>query len=393
MKRSFGTWRLFALAVVVAGGLTVASCGGGSVGMPPNAPASSQAIPVAGGTLTVPAAADGQSATLTFGAGATPGTTITASSSASAPLGAPAPSSFKRSTESIAGAVPFFFVTFTVSQPVTASLVTAETVALLSSFPAGASYYVEFDNITTSPGTKLGCAGPGTVNGLIASISNNSGGGACSNSNGSQSTTLEPGNTYVLQFYYVAAANTSASPTPTPAATATPTNSPTSTAQVYTFGGFSDSTGNTGCQAGNACIPIGSTDTANGVSASLTFTQPSVTTDVTVAGATLAQITPAGFPAYSGSGTVELYISLTASPSATFAMTPQAQVGGLSGETSCIFYGYVNNTGNSLAWTQISPSTGSTAVAIGAVTFPPVSLGSTISISATPFYGAVVCTP
>lgn len=216
------TFRLAAAAVVVAGGLIVASCSSGSVNTTPiaqatNAPATSQSVPSGGGSLTLPAAANGQIASVTFGPGATAGTTLTASSSTTAPGSAPAPSSIERSTESISGAVPFFFVTFSVNQALSTTYVTGETVALLSTFPAGASFYVEFDDITSTPGTKLGCAGPATVAGLLATYLNGNAGGVCSNSGASP--TLQPGHTYLMQFYYVASG--SASPSPSPTATST----------------------------------------------------------------------------------------------------------------------------------------------------------------------------
>jgi hypothetical protein len=210
--------RLAAAALVVAGGLLVASCGGGSVATTAigTSTPNTLTVPVAGGTLSLPAASNGEAASIAVAAGATSGTTITASSSTSAPGSAPAPSSIERSTESISGAVPFFFVTFTVNQSLSATLFSSETVSLLNSFPSTAAYYVEFDDITSSPGTKLGCAGPGTVASLAATIANNGASGACSNTG--STPTLSSGHTYLLQFYYVAAG--SASPSPQPSATA-----------------------------------------------------------------------------------------------------------------------------------------------------------------------------
>ena len=219
--------RLSAAVFVVSGGLIVASCGGGSVGTAPVASLtqSTLAVPAGGGTVSLPAASNGQSASFTVGAGATSGTTITASSSTSAPGSAPAPSSIHRSAESISGAVPFFFVTFSVNQNLSAQLITSEMVSVLSSFPSTASYYVEFDDITSSPGTKLGCAGPGTVASLVATIANNGGSGVCSNTG--STPTLAPGHTYLLQFYYVTSGN-SPTATPTGGATSAPTNSASS---------------------------------------------------------------------------------------------------------------------------------------------------------------------
>ena len=120
MFNSMRALRYAGAALVVSGGLIVASCGGGSVATTPvaqatNAPASTQSVPTAGGTLSVPAAASGQVATFAIGVGAPAGVSLTSSSSATAPGSAPAPSSLKRSAEAISGAVPFFFVTFTVT--------------------------------------------------------------------------------------------------------------------------------------------------------------------------------------------------------------------------------------------------------------------------------------
>lgn len=217
-------FQLAAAAVVVTGGLLVASCSGGSNVTTPlaqatNAPSSLQAVPTNGGTLSVPAAANGQVATFTFATGVPSGITLTSSSSTTAPGSAPAPSSLVRSTEAISGAVPFLYVTFSFSGSLASSFVTGETASLTSSLPANASYYVEFDDITSSPGTKLGCAGPGTVANLIATISNGQTGGVCTNSGGG-SPTLQAGHTYLAQFYYVSG-STSPTPSPSPTATAT----------------------------------------------------------------------------------------------------------------------------------------------------------------------------
>ncbi len=173
--------------------------------------------------MSLPTAATGQFATITLASGAPAGVTITASSSATGPSNAPAPSSVKRAAESINGAVPFFFVTFTVSANLSTQFFSSQTVSLLSSDPSTASYYVEFDDITSSPGTKLGCTGPGTVSGSTATISNSNSGGVCMNSGSGGPPTLATGHTYLLQFYYVT--GSSASPTPTPTATATATAS------------------------------------------------------------------------------------------------------------------------------------------------------------------------
>ena len=219
--------RLAAASVVIAGGLIVASCGGGSVQtapvvQPTNAPASTQAVPTTGGSLTAPAAGNGQAATFSFATGVPSGITLTSSSSTTAPGSAPAPSSIVRRAEAISGAVPFFFVTFSFSASLSSSYVTSEAVSLTSSNPTTAQYYVEFDDITSSPGTKLGCAGPGTVAGLVATILNNGSGGVCTTSGSNPS--LQTGHTYLAQFYYVAAGTASPTPSPSPSPTATATS-------------------------------------------------------------------------------------------------------------------------------------------------------------------------
>jgi len=240
MSSSIRALRFAAAALVVSGGLIVASCGGGSIATTPisnatNAPASTQTVPSGGGSLTLPAAAGGQVATLAFAAGATGGVTVTASSSATGPGNAPAPSSLTRSTEAISGAVPFFYITFTVSGNLLATLLNSETVTLLASQPSNASYYVEFDDITSSPSTKLGCAGPGTVSGTTATVTNQSASGACSNTGGN-SPNLVPGHTYLVQFYYVAAGTASPSPSPSSSASASPSAQPSATASAAVSG-------------------------------------------------------------------------------------------------------------------------------------------------------------
>jgi hypothetical protein len=190
-------------AFLVAAGLLVASCSGGSNSTPVVQGTATQSIPAGGGTITLPAAANGEGSTLTVGAGASAGTTITASASTTAPSGAPAPSSIRR-VESIAGAVAFLYVTFSVNQSVSANVFTSETASILNSFPANASYYVEFDDVTSLPATKLGCAGPATVVGLSAGILNATTSGACSGS--VSGVTFAANHTYVMQFYYVPAA-------------------------------------------------------------------------------------------------------------------------------------------------------------------------------------------
>lgn len=192
--------RLAVLAVAVSGGLAVAGCIGGSATSVPsgaiNAAPSLQALPTAGGTLNVPPAANGQTAAISVGAGAPAGIFVTSSSSTTAPGSAPAPTYLRR-LDSLAGAVPFFYVTFSVSAPVSASYLTAESVELMAAQPASGIYYVEFDD----SGVKLGTSGPATASNGRVTISN---------LGGDNAPTLLPGHVYLLQFYYLPAGSTSA---------------------------------------------------------------------------------------------------------------------------------------------------------------------------------------
>jgi hypothetical protein len=400
MSGPIRTLRFAAAALVVAGGLIVASCGGGSVNSPPvaqptatSAP-NTQSIPTSGGTLTL-ASSLAQVATVTFGSGVPAGVSLTASSSATAPSGSPVVSSIKRTTQStITGAVPFFYVTFSVSANLSTALISSESVTLTSSDPLTATYGVAFDDITTSPGTELGTAGPGTIANGIVTIANGGGQGA---------PTLQAGHTYLMQFFYVPAASptatpTGASPTATPtsaSATATPTSAPSGATPTpipsYTFSGGNDTTSCTTASCG--APPVYITDSA--LTFQATFANPTVSTEITGAVANgTAQISPSNtFPVYNNSagGTVELYFQLSANPATVFPLTPAIQVSGLTGGvTTCFFYGYV--TGSSAnTWTAISPQTGPAQVIGGSVSFPAVSPGGTININPAPFYGAIVC--
>jgi hypothetical protein len=377
--------RLAVAVFVVTGGLIVASCGGGSVNTTPASPSTSstQSVSSSGGTLSLPAASNGESASLSVAAGVPVGTTITASSSAQAPGSAPVPSSIARSTESISGAVPFLFVTFTVSQSFAAQLITGEAVPVLSNFPANAQYYVEFDDITSSPGTKLACAGPGTVSGQLVSISNSGAGGVCTNTQNSNPT-LTAGHTYLAQFYYVL--SNSASPTPSP--------SPSPSASPGFFTGESvaippGSCSLTGCYITLVGPPFGTT---------ISFGTTSAPVGITLTlGYGLQTPAPNTYTAFTGTGTVEEYIEVAASTSVTVAQTPSIVVTGLTGVTKCAFYIFTGQV-----WASVSPSTTGTAtVTNGSVTLPmeqgvnglgvpnppnPVNLNTT-----PPAYGAVAC--
>jgi hypothetical protein len=159
-----------------------------------------QSIPTSGGTLTVPAAGNGQVASFGIGSGVTAGNFLTSSSSTMAPGSAPAVSAVARRIESLAGAVPFFYVTFSVSAGISSAYFTTDTVTLTSAQPANGIYYAEFDDISATPGTKLGVSGPGVVSNGSVTITN--GGGP-------NTPILVPGHTYLLQFFYLPAGSTS----------------------------------------------------------------------------------------------------------------------------------------------------------------------------------------
>jgi hypothetical protein len=205
-----------------------------------------------------------------------------------------------------------------------------------------------------------------------------------------------------------------ATATPTPGATATPTGggatpTPTPTPNgnataipTYVFTGPIASTGAGGCSA-SGCVSIFPGPPAANLAFNITFgTAPSTTsTSITVTLADgSAQISPsATFPYVPGSiaGTVEAYLQVTATNAVSFASTPSIVATGsaLSGLGSCIFYGYENN-GSGYAWTQVAPASGSTAItgtgSGAAASIPPVTLGSgQVNLTATPFYGALVC--
>jgi hypothetical protein len=394
MTGSMRALRLMVAALVVSGGLIVASCGGGSVNSTPlaqgtNQPNSTQTLPTGGGTLSIPAAANGQAASVAVAAGVPAGTTITTTSSATAPGSAPAPSSIKRSAEAIAGAVPFFFVTFTVSASVTSNLFSGESVSLTSSQPATASYYVEFDDITSSPGTKLGCAGPGTVANGVVTISNSGASGVCTNSG--NTPTLAAGHTYLIQFYYVLA---SASPSPSPSASPSASPSPSPTANPAFFAGGSANTGATSNCNTSACVPL--SVPAPPFATTVTFGAASAPVTMSVAlGSALQTPSPGTYPAFTGTGTVQEYLQVSASTNVTVAQTPAIALTGLTGVTRCAFYIYTGSV-----WASVSPSTTGTAnVTSGSVTLPMApGVGangqvnnSAVNINTTPAYGAVAC--
>jgi hypothetical protein len=401
MSGPMKTLRLVAAALVVSGGLLVASCGGGSsVNTTPVATATSaptvQSIPVSGGSLTL-ASSTSQVATLGFTAGAPAGIQLTASSSNTAPASAPVVTSLKRTPQSgpIAGAVPFFYVTFSVSANFSTQFLSSETVTLGPSNPTTATYGVEFVDMSTTPPTALGDAGPATIGGLIATFVN----GANANS-----PTLTAGHTYLMMFFYIPAGTATPSPGPSSTASSSPSGSPSSSpsgspspspsgSPSFTFSGSSPDP--TGCSSSQCAVPLMFTDGPLMLQA--TFNSPTVTTTLNGNVATGAsQISPsASFPFYTASGTVLLYFQASATPAASFPMTPGITLSGITASypTGCIFYGYVAMGGSTPAWTQIAPSSGATHVSGGSVTIAPLTLGggSTVDLSPTPFTGAIVC--
>jgi hypothetical protein len=404
MSGPIRTLRLTVAAFVVAGGLIVASCSNGNISTTPVATATATSAPVTQsipgtGSLNV-ASSTSQVASIGF-TGAPAGITITATSSATAPSGAPGITSLKRAVQSISGAVPFFYVTFSLSANLSSSYITSESVTLTASDPTNATYGAAFDDITSTPGTELGTAGPGTIsNGVVTIV----------NGNSTNAPTLQAGHTYLVQFFYVPAASPSPSPTasasagPSSSPSASPSSSPSgspssspspgpsassSSLPLYTFGGGTDTT-NT-CSPTNCAIPIYIMD--GPLTFQAQFNAPNTTTVVTGSAATASQISPSGFPFYTSGGTVEIYVEITGTPAATFPATPTIGLAGLTNETSCIFYGYDNNTGTNYSWTQIAPATGSATVTSGSVTFQPVTLQGGVQVNSSPFYGAVVCSP
>jgi hypothetical protein len=369
--------RMFAAAVVVAGGLIVASCGGGSVATTPLSTATSapatQSIPGTG-SLNV-ASSSTQVASVGF-TGAPAGISLTATSSTTGPGVAPAISSFLRTTESISGAVPFFYVTFSVSANISSQYITSESVTLTSSDPTTASYGAAFDDITTSPGTELGTAGPGTIANGVVTIANPV---------SATAPTLQAGHTYLIQFFYVPAGTVQPSPSPSPSASASP--------GFFTGGsantGAASNCGTTACAALSVPAPPFST--------TVTFGAASAPVEMFVTlGSGLQTPSPGTYTSFTGTGTVEEYLQISASVNVTVAQTPSIMVTGLTGVSGCRFYIFTNNN----IWAEVSPATtGSTTVTNGSVTLPMAPgvggngqpNGQPVNIGTTPAYGAVAC--
>jgi hypothetical protein len=229
------------------------------------------------------------------------------------------------------------------------------------------------------------------VSGLFATISNSGAGGVCTNSN--TNPTLSTGHTYLVQFYYVAAGSASPTPTPTPS----PSPSPSASANPAFFAGGSANTGAASNCNATACAPL--SVPAPPFSTTVTFGTPSGPATMSVAlGSGLQTPSPGTYTAFTGTGTVQEYLQVSASVNVTVAQTPAITLTGLTGVSRCAFYIY---TGTGGVWASVSPSTTGTAtVTNGSVTLPmeqgvnmqgvpnppnPVNLGPT------PAYGAVAC--
>jgi len=211
------------LLVLLAAALTVAGCSGsGSSSQPGSGTSGTSAtvtalIPTTAGSITAPPAG-GLTATLTTGTGAPAGTTVTLSSSLTAPVNALFPASVRR-TASVANATPFFYLTLTFSANLPVSTFTSQTL-VLNGQPANSTFFEEIDDTTTSPASKIG-ASQGTL-----------GTGSVSFLTPSTNLSFVTGHTYTFMYYYIPGIS-SPPPTATPTASPTPvgaTPSPTPTA-------------------------------------------------------------------------------------------------------------------------------------------------------------------
>ncbi|MBV8748552.1 MAG: hypothetical protein JO103_02435 [Candidatus Eremiobacteraeota bacterium] len=372
-------------------------------------------VPTSAGTIVLPSLS-GMSTSFQIGAGVPAGTTITANESLTAPPNAPAPSSRVRQPQSLSGATNVFYVTVTVSQSFSTQFITGEALTLASTLPTNALYYVEVDDVTAAPGTKIASFGPANVSGLVAQFVNS----GVANGGGS----IAVGHTYLFQFYYLAGSSPTPTPTPsptptsgptvTPTATATPTATPTATATPtpggnptptatatptatptptptpvatptnYVFTG----TGATATQTFNASggtiatgpyqgVSLNTTWGANNANGSFTFTQSLATGS--------GDVTPNTFPLNSGNGHVVTYIEFTASSSALFTQTPNATLTVNSpasfGGTTCYLWVLQGLGGGNPQWTRvIGPATPSGST----INFPPATLGGNNTVDVGP---------
>jgi hypothetical protein len=188
----------------VAAILVCAACSGGSFApsstSSPGLGASTSStlmttVPAGGGTVAIPAVSDIDSS-FTFGSGAPSGDTLKMSGSTTAPINAPQPQSVTRRSSGNA-ALPaqagtaspkgYYYATFSVTQPIDASLITSMTTS--GEVPLAAQQLgAELDDITSFGGQMLetmGCtAGASSV--------------TCAGVPGAAQ--LVPGHTYLMQF-------------------------------------------------------------------------------------------------------------------------------------------------------------------------------------------------
>ncbi|GAC1426277.1 MAG: hypothetical protein NVSMB64_32730 [Candidatus Velthaea sp.] len=387
-----------ALAGAVFAGTLLAGCGSSTstaAALPAGPPAgASTPLPTSAGTLTTPTVA-GRSVTFAIAAGAPAGDSITMNAAASAPANAPAPSSVARKPQAIAGAVPFFWVTFTVSLATPTSVFAAESVTL-GTLPSTANYYVEFDDVTTPAGTKLGAQGPGSIANGNVTITNGGGGGGGTN-------TLNPGSTYLAQFYYLPAGSPVPSSTPSAAPSSSPSAAPSSVPSpvpsassspniaTYTFGGPPASVA---VSPGQTPSPI-SNPSYNGVSASISF-DSSASTAATLKSALsksdASDITPAGFATLTSAGTIVTYFELSANVSVTFNNTPAFSISTAASlpAGTCSFWAYTQQGSSGFNWHTIESGTKS-GTTVNFAALPAAQVGGQVSFGPTPFYGAIAC--
>jgi len=198
-----------ACAVILAFSLT--ACGGSSGTSVPTAAvtptpvatsapvtSSSTVVPTSAGTIALPAAS-GIGASLSIAAGAPAGVTLTATSSTTPPANVPAPSSIARTTKSVTGAAAFLYEKLQVSASLPMTFVTAETVTPATAPVAGTGFFVEVDDVTATPASKVLSVGPGAISASSVTISN-----AVTGTGGAVTPAFLPGHTYVMQFYQTA---------------------------------------------------------------------------------------------------------------------------------------------------------------------------------------------
>jgi hypothetical protein len=230
---------------VVTGALTAVGCSG-----------SVSTTPIATFGSFTSSAVNGLNVTFNIAPGAPLGTAATVTSSATAPSGVPAPSSVVREPQSLAGAVPFLFVTIELSRPVPASLFISELLTLTNAFSTSANYFVEIDDPSATPPKLTTIAG--TIDGNVVTFTN-------ANGSGGAITTLAANHLYVFQFYYVGA-----SPSPSPSPSPAPSPSPggvvlSSTSLAFTATGAANAQSVSATQANYTGTFTATTTTCGGI--------------------------------------------------------------------------------------------------------------------------------